>query len=272
MPAGSESHFSVSPRKQFRIEKLLKSGGMPGNGLDMAVSLEGSAGLLLQRLEDLHEKIDGMTEAGRTGGAGGTGRSGDDGMTQAGGGAGGAGGAGRIGDDDIEIRIEITRLGKEIGKTKAELASLRHPMADQEEDKIVTATNELDAIVEATEKATNEILRSSEEINEILEKFRGDLELDEEHRAALDMIEARTIAILEACNFQDITGQRITKVVKTMQFIEERVKAMIDIWGVDAFAHLPLPENEHIDEDAALLEGPQLENGLTQDDIDAMFD
>jgi len=222
---------------------------MPGNGLDMAVSLEGSAGLLLQRLEDLHEKIDGMTQAG-----------------------GGSGGAGRIGDDDIEIRIEITRLVKEIGKTKAELASLRHPMADEEEDKIVTATNELDAIVEATEKATNEILRSSEEINEILEKFRGDLELDEEHRAALDMIEARTIAILEACNFQDITGQRITKVVKTMQFIEERVKAMIDIWGVDAFAHLPLPENEHIDEDAALLEGPQLENGLTQDDIDAMFD
>ena len=109
MPAGSESHFSVSPRKQFRIEKLLKSGGMPGNGLDMAVSLEGSAGLLLQRLEDLHEKIDGMTQAG--GGVG--------------------GGAGRSGDDDIEIRIEITRLVKEIGKTKAELASLReHDIVD----------------------------------------------------------------------------------------------------------------------------------------------
>ncbi len=251
MPAGSETQFSVSPRKQFRIEKLLKSGGTPGSGLDRTVSLEGSAGLLLARLEALHEKIDGITEAG--GGAG-------------------PNGGGRSGDDDIEIRIEITRLVKEIGKTKAELASLRHPMADEEEDKIVTATNELDAIVEATEKATDEILRSSEEINEILEKFRGDLGLDEEHRAALDMIEARTIAILEACNFQDITGQRITKVVTTMQFIEERVKAMIDIWGVEAFAHLPLPEIEHIDEDAALLQGPQLENGLTQDDIDAMFD
>ena len=248
MPAGANSHLTTSQKKQFRIEKLLKTAGFPGSNGDSVPTLEGNAGLLLQRVEALHEKIDGLTE-------GGVGAS-----------------VGRSQDEDVEIRIEITRLVKEIGKTKSELASLRHPMADEEGDKIVTATNELDAIVEATEKATDEILRSSEEINEILEKLRGDGDVDEEHRAAFDMIEARTIAILEACNFQDITGQRINKVVTTMQFIEERVKAMIDIWGVEAFAHLPLPEIEHLDEDAALLEGPQLENGLTQDDIDAMFD
>jgi len=245
MPAGANSHFSTSQKKQFRIEKLMKTAGFPDGAAVPA--LEGDAEFLLQRVEALHEKIDGLTDGG--------------GVT-----------VGRNHDEDLEVRIEITRLVKEIGKTKSELASLRHPMADEEGDKILTATNELDAIVEATEKATDEILRSSEEINEILEKLRGDGDVDEEHRAAFDMIEARTIAILEACNFQDITGQRINKVVTTMQFIEERVKAMIDIWGVDAFAHLPLPEVEHIDEDAALLEGPQLENGLTQDDIDAMFD
>ncbi|WP_161973949.1 protein phosphatase CheZ [Hwanghaeella grinnelliae] len=237
----------MSQKKQFRIEKLLKTAGFPGSGGDTVQSVEGNTGLLLQRVEALHEKIDGLTDGGGVA-------------------------VGRSQDEDLEVRIEITRLVKEIGKTKAELASLRHPMADEDGDKIITATNELDAIVEATEKATNEILRSSEEITEILEKLRGDGDVDEEHRAAFDMIEARTIAILEACNFQDITGQRINKVVTTMQFIEERVKAMIDIWGVDAFAHLPLPEIEHVDEDAALLEGPQLENGLTQDDIDAMFD
>lgn len=246
MPAGADMHSSNSPRKEFRIEKLLKSGGKRDIGADVG-GLEGAAGHLLERIEALHEKIDAM---------------------QAPGGASGGRGA----DEDLEIRVEITRLVKEIGKTKAELASLRHPMAEEDDDRIITATNELDAIVEATEKATEEILRSSEEINEILEKLRADGELDEEHRTAFDMIEARTIAILEACNFQDITGQRITKVVNTMKFIEDRVKAMIDIWGVEAFAHLPVPELEHVDEDAALLEGPQLENGLTQADIDAMFD
>lgn len=246
MPAGANSHSTTQQKKQFRIEKLLKTAGYSAGGGDSGVGLEGHTDLLLQRVEALHEKIDGLIDGGVS--------------------------VGRNQDEDLEVRIEITRLVKEIGKTKSELASLRHPMADEEGDKIVTATNELDAIVEATEKATDEILRSSEEINEILEKLRSDADVDEEHRAAFDMIEARTIAILEACNFQDITGQRINKVVTTMRFIEERVKAMIDIWGVDAFAHLPLPEVEHIDEDAALLEGPQLENGLTQDDIDAMFD
>lgn len=247
MPAGANSHLPAAPKKQFRIEKLLKTPAATTNGGGEGVALDAKASLLLQRVEALHEKIDTMGGAGAVG-------------------------VGRSEEDDVEIRVEITRLVKEIGKTKAELASLRHPMAEEDEDRIVTATSELDAIVEATEVATDEILRSSEEINEILERLRGDADVDEEHRAAFDQIEARTIAILEACNFQDITGQRINKVVKTMQFIEERVKAMIDIWGVDAFAHLPLPEVEHIDEDAALLEGPQLENGLTQDDIDAMFD
>lgn len=245
MPVGFDAQNGASPRKQFRIEKLMKMGGSAAGKLDAAEDLEGAAGLLLQRVEALHEKIDTLTDGGGAGPAG----------------------------EDVEIRVEITRLVKEIGKTKAELASLRHPMADDDDDKIVTATNELDAIVEATETATDEILRSSEEINGLLEKLRADPDLDEEHRATVDMVEARTIAILEACNFQDITGQRITKVVKTMQFIEERVKAMIDIWGVDAFSHLPLPEAEEIDEDAALLAGPQLEDqGLTQADIDAMFD
>lgn len=245
MSAGTHFNGANLPRKKFRIEKLLPAIASPGNGA--VADLDGAAGVLLQRVEDLHEKLDNLSGPGGTIG-------------------------GHSGEEDVEIRIEITRLVKEIGKTKAELASLRHPMADEDEDKIVTATSELDAIVEATEKATDEILRSSEEITTILEKLRGDGDVDDEHRAAFDMIEARTIAILEACNFQDITGQRINKVVKTMQFIEDRVKAMIEIWGVEAFAHLPLPETIHIDEDAALLEGPQLENGLTQDDIDAMFD
>lgn len=237
----------ASPKKEFRIEKLLKNRSALGAvSIDEAIDADGATAMLISQVQSLHDKFDSLQSEAQFGGPGG---------------------------DDVDLRIEITRLVKEIGKTKAELATLRHPMAEEDQDKIVSATNELDAIVEATEGATTEILRSSEEINELLEKFRGDSDLDEEHAAAIDMIEGRVIAILEACNFQDITGQRINKVVNTMKFIEERVKAMIEIWGVDAFAELPVPEIEHEDEDAALLAGPQLEHqGLTQDDIDAMFD
>ncbi len=246
MPTSSSAMSSVTPKKQFRIEKRMGRSDTQDLGVNSDALGDIGSGFVLERIEALHEKIDQMNGAG--------------GLAEP--------------QEDVDVRLEITRLVKEIGKTKSELASLRHPMADTDDDKINSATGELDAIVQATEKATETILHSSEEINDILAAFRGDSELDEEHKAAADLIEARTIAILEACNFQDITGQRITKVVNTMRFIEERIKAMIEIWGVDAFSHLPLPEEEEeVDTDEALLSGPQMDNqGLTQDDIDAMFD
>ncbi len=247
MSFSAMSVAAALPKKEFRIEKLIKtrsalSAVTDEDGGDM----NGASAMLLERVQALHDKFDSLQDAATFGGPGG---------------------------DDVDLRIEITRLVKEIGKTKSELATLRHPMANQEQDKISSATNELDAIVEATEQATTEILHSSEEIGGLLEKLRHDGDLDDEQRALIDQIEGKSIAILEACNFQDITGQRITKVVNTMKFIEDRVKSMIDIWGVDAFADLPIPQDEHEDEDAALLAGPQLEHqGLTQADIDAMFD
>ena len=238
---------AASPKKEFRIEKLLRTKLIVDDqDGDTDAGLGGATGAIMGQLQVLNDKIDALQNGAHVGTSSG---------------------------EDLDVRIEITRLVKEIGKTKAELASLRHPFADDDQDRIVTATNELDAIVEATEGATTEILKSSEEINDLLERFRGDSDIDEEHRALIDQIEARTIAILEACNFQDITGQRINKVVNTMKFIEERIKAMIEVWGVDAFADVPVPENEFETEDDALLAGPQLEHqGLTQDDIDAMFD
>ena len=80
------------------------------------------------------------------------------------------------------------------------------------------------------------------------------------------------IKIFEACNFQDITGQRITKVVTTVKFIEERVNSMINIWGPESFAEIEVVEAPPTDPDHDLLSGPQLGNsGVSQDDIDKLF-
>jgi chemotaxis protein CheZ len=85
-------------------------------------------------------------------------------------------------------------------------------------------------------------------------------------------IREAVVAIFEACNFQDITGQRITKVVKTLQYIEDRVNKMIEIWGADTFENLDSPPEVTPDDESRLLNGPQLENqGVSQDDIDKMF-
>jgi len=82
--------------------------------------------------------------------------------------------------------------------------------------------------------------------------------------------------IMLACGFQDLTGQRINKVVSTLAFVEERVHNMISIWGEDAFSDLPVSDKDDTEEkpeDSELLNGPQLQGeGISQDDIDKLFD
>jgi chemotaxis protein CheZ len=76
--------------------------------------------------------------------------------------------------------------------------------------------------------------------------------------------------IFEACNFQDLSGQRIAKVMAMLQFIDERIARMMEIWGgAEAFKHLAAAGSE-----PNLLHGPKLagDSGhVTQDDIDAIL-
>ena len=74
---------------------------------------------------------------------------------------------------------------------------------------------------------------------------------------------------------EDITGQRVGKIVKSIQFVEERIDAMVALWGRDDIetiltevgAEMEMPEG-----DEALLNGPQLPGeSISQDEIDALF-
>ena len=98
----------------------------------------------------------------------------------------------------------------------------------------------------------------------------------DQHKILSEEIQERVVSIFEACNFQDLTGQRISKVMTTMKFIENHITVMMDIWGgVDAIkAHAP-PIVDDRDDDAKLLNGPKLDGDAghaSQNDIDALFD
>ena len=174
-------------------------------------------------------------------------------------------------EEAVAARIEIAAMVRVIGQAKMEIASIRHPKAD--DDRMDAATSELDAIVLATETSTEDVLASSERIEMLVRQMTGLHPEDEEMGAMGEQVAGEIIKIFEACNFQDITGQRITKVVRTIRFIEERILAMIGIWGVDAFAELPVPQQPAAEGDKALMNGPQLPNqGISQDDINALFD
>lgn len=86
-----------------------------------------------------------------------------------------------------------------------------------------------------------------------------------------DTFDQRATDIYTACSFQDITGQRTEKVVKVLRFIEQRINAMIEIWGVED-TDFRIDSLERLARARGLLDGPQCDgNGLMQGDIDAML-
>lgn len=172
-----------------------------------------------------------------------------------------------------DVRIEIAQMVRSIGRAKAEIASIKHPLANESDDKVHRASSELDLIVQDTETATNKILAGNENIELAINKLNTTHHDDPEVQAMVEDVAFNVIEILEACNFQDITGQRITKVVNTLRYIEDRILAMISIWGVEAFSDLPVETDDDREGDDALMNGPAIANeGISQDDIDALFD
>ncbi len=164
------------------------------------------------------------------------------------------------------VLSELVAMSEAIARTRREISQITPP--HKLDAHLTSATEELDHVVEATETATSEILQAAEEVQEvawILREKGTDTEF-------CDTLDQRATNIYTACSFQDITGQRTAKVVQALRFIEQRINAMIEIWGVDDIAaRLAALEQKAVVEQP-LLSGPQGQGGaLKQDDIDAML-
>jgi len=165
---------------------------------------------------------------------------------------------------------ELVVLFSSLQSFRSELAAIRHPNTDA--DRFDTMSDQLDAIVDATEDATNSILGTVEEITQSIDDQRTQLEAAGLGDWAGE-IENKFQAIFEACSFQDITGQRITKIVGELKFIDERLNSMIDIWGPEGLVEEPVPAPADTTPEGEKLEGPALAGqGVSQDEIDKMFD
>ena len=170
-----------------------------------------------------------------------------------------------------KIQIEISDIAGRIKATKVEMAALRHPLSNQ--DKFMEASEQLSAVVRATETATNAIISAAEEIEDIVHEVRSQLPEGYQNSRLKDLTDL-TLRIFEACNFQDLTGQRITKVVQALAFIEERIDGMMSVWNTKEFEALPLPPDISKHDDGLALHGPQEDkpSSISQADIDALFD
>jgi chemotaxis protein CheZ len=171
-----------------------------------------------------------------------------------------------------KLKVELDLIHDAINRTKREIAVLHGKSFNG--DEMAKVNGELGAVVGGTEHATQQILEAAESIDNAASALSKNTSLDQQ-KILSEEISERVVSIFEACNFQELTGQRISKVMSTMKFIEQHINEMMNIWGgVDAIkAHAP-PIVDTREGDAKLLNGPKLDGDVghaSQDDIDAMF-
>lgn len=176
---------------------------------------------------------------------------------------------GDVSSADFAMYQELLALAEYIRGAKQEIAALKRD--DLQNQHFRTAADELDAIVAATEDATNNIMEAAELVETTAETLEGD---------SADQLGEAVTKIYEACSFQDITGQRIGKVVNALKHIETKIADLITAFGeegahADGAQAAPAAPARSDDArpDAHLLNGPQLTHtAKSQDEIDALFD
>jgi len=172
---------------------------------------------------------------------------------------------GDISAADLKFYCELEELARYIRQAKSDIASIKPK--DISTEFIPSATDELDAVVGATEEATNKIMDVCDEMTAIAGSCTPEIN---------ERLIGCTTKIYEACNFQDITGQRITKVVEALKHIDARIEAIVKAMGDEVHrgeGDKKAPKHLHVaDPEKGLLNGPQLpKNAIGQDEIDRLM-
>ena len=113
-----------------------------------------------------------------------------------------------------KLKIELDVIDQAIKKTKGEMVSMQDHGLDG--GQMARVTQELAAVKEDTSDATDRILKAAETIEQTSSTLAAALKGGHEQGMAQD-IQDQVTQIFEACNFHDLTSQRISKVVTTLK-------------------------------------------------------
>ncbi len=169
-----------------------------------------------------------------------------------------------------KLKIELDVIGDAIKQTRSEIVSLQDQGFDS--SRVARVAKELEAVFDDTSGATDRILKAAEDIDQRVQALMGLVRSGHEHGLVQD-IQDHVTEIFEACNFHDVTGQRISKMTATVRMFEDHLARMMEIWSVIERFNVDAAQSVagHLD---GLLNGPKL-NGdsghSTQDEIDKLF-
>jgi chemotaxis protein CheZ len=170
----------------------------------------------------------------------------------------------------------VAGLKRELATIRAAIARNRHELDllinNGKERRMARAADELRASVDGMDHATQKILSSVEVIDDGARALAASLKTDYERGLAQD-IQDHVVQIYEACNFQDLTGQRISNVLGIMTTLEDQLADILNHCNVVTGASQS-PGKTTFASTGALLNGPKLDGDAghaSQTDIDAMF-
>ena len=160
-------------------------------------------------------------------------------------------------------RGEIARLATELHLIQSAIRGADseplEPGSRLQSEQMTRIAHELDAVLKGSEQATQKILAAAEDIDQAANNLSAALKGEIEQGLAQD-IRDRVIEIFEACNFQDLTSQRVAKVMATLDRVEGQIARALAALGEA--------------DDAPVAHGPRLESDrghASQSDIDSMF-
>jgi chemotaxis protein CheZ len=164
---------------------------------------------------------------------------------------------------DSAVHRELRDIADYIAAMKVEIGGLH--FNELRHTRIPAAGQELDAIVKATEAASNTIMECAEAV------LSGDAGDPQAFKA---MVDQKMLVIFEACSFQDITGQRVAKVVETLKHIEARVSRFTEAMRTRDTGRFVSAEERASEErrQKLILHGPQLAGrGIGQSEVDRLI-
>lgn len=189
-------------------------------------------------------------------------------------------GAQAVGETYRQRESEMVALARmileKINDTREELQSITSMAKERDIEGFNAVEDELAAIVVDTERATNDIMDAADHIEALLRTTEGKTISDELRREIRD----KCTDITMSCSFQDITGQRVRKVVEVIQLIDQQISS------IERRLTTPVGEGRDIlatpseadlaragEKAAGLLQGPPLPGqSVSQDEIDNLFD
>ncbi|MCH2038625.1 MAG: hypothetical protein MK137_08560 [Rickettsiales bacterium] len=162
----------------------------------------------------------------------------------------------KINNDMIE---SLSSIADEIRSMKTDIM---RGYGDNEDIQVLSAR--LNTVTESTEKAANDIMDSAEAIQSMLPQLNNDY--------LAEQMMSNCTKIFEACDFQDLTGQHLTRVMKSVNTIKNIVDKVVEALGIE----IEIPEEKFdrmsLDADSKeLMNGRGIGNAPSQEDIDNLF-